>query len=308
MDPALNMINEDILKIVKEQGPIQPSQLVNNLPQTNTTVVGAYLSKLIDENKIFYTHIKRGSSPYYYVQGQEKSIEKLSMHLNEKDQITRRLLKEKSILKESEQTPLVRVSLKNIPDYAKSVKVKINGEPHTYWRYYLTNEEEAVKLIRENLTKHKTPVKDPNPTTKSNTQSNAPENNNKEEKRSSKTQDNLAITPNETKSQNVENTPFLIQIKEYLQKKEVKINTITVIRKNFEYEIIANQKTNFGYSPCYIYAKKKSKINDGDISQAYLEAIIKQMPLIYISTGDITKKAQNSINSKYKNAMVRKIQ
>jgi hypothetical protein len=98
----------------------------------------AFLSELFSDKKIKMSYMKVGSSSLYFIPGQEPQLEKFSNYLKsrEKDAFIR--IKEKKILKDSEQEPAIRVALRSIRDFA--IPLKKNNE--TYWRYFTTSESE----------------------------------------------------------------------------------------------------------------------------------------------------------------------
>lgn len=305
MDETVNTMEHDILKAIETKGPLQPSTIVQMHENANTTIIGAYLSKLLDEKKILFTHVKRGTSPFYYTNNQLESLEKLTIYLNEKDKATQELLKEKKIMKDDEQTPLIRVSLSQIKDYAKPLKVKINGELHKYWRYYLVSETDAINMIKASLKKE--PQSQPQQSSENKPiQTTITEKSNQTKENVQQESSEINKTSKHTETE-VEQTDFLKKILDYLKEKNVQVEKINAVKKNSEYQIDAIQQTAFGKAPCLICAKKKAKINDSDISQAYLDALTMQIPLVYLTTGKITKKAEQNVQTKYKNAVVKKI-
>lgn len=89
-----------------------------------------------------------GNSPIYYVQGQESQLEKFSSYLKSKEKDAFILLQERKFLKDSEQTPAIRVALREIKDFAFSFKR--NNE--IFWRYLTSKESEfnqEIKSIEE---------------------------------------------------------------------------------------------------------------------------------------------------------------
>lgn len=144
------LMDEQVMQIVKLKGPLLPIVVTKEL-KTNTIFAAAQLSSLVDKKKLKITSVKKGGSPFYYAEGQEQKLEQLSEHLNKKDQDTFKLLKTKKVLKDSEQTPLARVGLREIKDYAKPLNVTFNGKKQLFWKYYLVTDEEAGNLIKKQI-------------------------------------------------------------------------------------------------------------------------------------------------------------
>ena len=148
LDKLLN--KEDVLKYVKIKGPLIPVHLVSLL-KSNTTMIGAALSELASDDRVKISHMKIGGSPLYYVEEQREKLQDFYKYLNEKDRRTYDSLKENKILRDNEVTPLFRVSLRNIKDFAMPVEIEYNGKKELFWRWYLTDKQEAISLIKQIL-------------------------------------------------------------------------------------------------------------------------------------------------------------
>ena len=144
-----NIPKEKILEALQE-GPTLPIKIVRKVGG-DTMLVGAILSTLISSGDVAVSSLKIGGSPLYYIPGQEEKLEGFIDHLNEKDQKTYRLLKEKKILQESIQDPLVRVSLRTIKDFAKFIEIDLNGKKEIFWRFYQYPREEALEDAKKIL-------------------------------------------------------------------------------------------------------------------------------------------------------------
>ena len=104
---------EHVLEVVRMKGLVVPSDLIRDF-RTDTFIIGAVLSDLVHEKKLNVTAVKIGGSPVYYPPEQKEKIQDLFRYLNEKDKTTYELLKQQKVLSDTEQTPIVRVSLRNI--------------------------------------------------------------------------------------------------------------------------------------------------------------------------------------------------
>ncbi|MCK4647770.1 hypothetical protein KAT24_02475, partial [Candidatus Pacearchaeota archaeon] len=128
-------IKEKIIFVLKQRGPSLPVHIAKG---TGLSILfaSAFLSELLSERKIKMSHMKVGSSPIYYISGQEAQLENFAHYLNNKEKETFTLLQNKKILRDSEQHPAVRVALRSIKDFAMPFK----KEEKIFWRYYLTPE------------------------------------------------------------------------------------------------------------------------------------------------------------------------
>ena len=127
---------ETILQFVKSRGPIIPNQIKKEVGG-ETYLISAVLSELAKDGLIKISYTKIGSSPTYYASGQEFKLQELKKYLNEKDQRTFNLLRQKKVLRDKNQEMLVRVSLRNIKDFAKPLEVKVKGEKEIFWKWYV---------------------------------------------------------------------------------------------------------------------------------------------------------------------------
>ena len=324
---------DQVVRVVATQGPILPIQLVKELG-TNTMLAGALLSQLVEQKRVFISHVKVGGSPLYYTKGQEIKLQEYAKHLNEKDRKTYDLLKEKSILEDSEQSPLVRVSLRNIKDFAVPLEVTLGKEKLIFWKWYLLNEDECRDMIRSHL-KVDDKIRESNNEEESKKEQVQPKENKtetegnlsnyvkkeeqpeyKEEKASakeiaktdkkedSKEETKKSESPEEPKVEVVEDTktndPFASKIINFLKEKNISVRNIDIKRKNSEVDLHLLIPSAVGHIEYYCKAKNKRKVNDSDISTAYVQGQLKKLPAMFLTTGDLTKKAKEMLSKEIK--------
>ncbi len=291
---------EKIYGVVKEKGPIMPLQIKKEIGDGDSMIIGAHLSQLINNKKIKITHVKQGSSPFYYVLGQEQKLEVLTQYLNEKDRRTYQLLKEKKILRDKTQEMLIRVSCRNIPDYAKQINVNINGVKELFWKHYLLSDEDAVQEIK-NFFKKK---EDSAPVTSQPSQKNI-----QEQKKPVVKSETAQETRTAQKSlaEPTDKSEFENKTRKFFEENNIKIIEREMIRKNSEYEFIISMQTPMGGSKYFLKARNKKKCNDGDLSEAYLRGTIKRLPTVFLTTGEVAKKSIDKLETDYKGLMIKKI-
>lgn len=303
--------SEDVLEVVKRAGPVQPLDIRAILKRGDSIVIGAALSELSARKLVKVTSVKKGGSPFYYVQGQEPKLAELSRWLNEKDRQTFEMLKEAKIMKDSEQDPLTRVSLRTIKDFSKDVIV--GDEQVIYWRYYLVPEDEALHIIRG--VPKKEPVKVEVPKEKSVVQEDKKFEVQKEEKirpeikeeSRQRHQENQVSLPAGTDFLENVDDEFLKRLKRFFRDKEILVRDAKLLRKGSEYEFIIEMVTPMGRAEYFCKAKNKKKSSDGDLSAAYLQAQIKRLPVVYITTGEVAKKAKEKVRTDYKGMILKEI-
>ena len=133
-------IKEQIIEIFKRRGPSLPVHIAKET-ELSILFASAFLSELISDKRVKISVMKVGSSPLYFIPGQEHMLESFSEHLKSKDREAFILLREKRFIKDSEQEPAIRVALRTIRDFAIPFKI----DDDFYWRYFTANESEFIE-------------------------------------------------------------------------------------------------------------------------------------------------------------------
>ncbi|MFH1440022.1 MAG: hypothetical protein ABIG89_05625 [Candidatus Woesearchaeota archaeon] len=371
------MIDRDkILQVMQLKGPIIPKDLLKNF-DSDTFMIGAALSELASNGHVIITHLKMGGSPFYYLPKHIEKIQDLNRFLNEKDNRAFQLLKLNKILKDKELTPILRVSLREIKDFAKPIEVKLGSDSELFWKWYMLSDSECNSLLKENyfnelsqekkkevdggtvhsaisemkqsltqqiglstpqLIQHPTelpaqqPVESsiPSPTESQNMQivqniNGAQEiqekSSSSQSSQSDKTfnqpvkKDNLKpkeeqkglfgddSVSSDKPQQNYDDDLFK-KIKKYFNKHTIIVSDVNIIRKNKEVDCIVGIPSPIGTIEYFCRAKTKKKCNDGDLATIYLDAQSKNLPALFITTGDVTNKARENLEIKFKNMKI----
>ena len=143
-----------VLEFIRRGGPVLPVQISREIG-SNLIMAGAVLSELLRNKQINISSAKVGSSPVYYVNGQETKLSMLYKYLNEKERKVYDLLKKKKVLMDKKLEPYQRVALRELKDFAKMIKV---NDQDIFWRWYLIDNQEAGSLVK-NLLNIKEPKK-----------------------------------------------------------------------------------------------------------------------------------------------------
>lgn len=297
---------EMVLRMIRMKGPVLPLQVAKEIG-SNTFFAGAILSQLVDEKKIFLSHTKIGGSPVYYVKGQEWKLQELYRYLNEKDKRTFDLLKQRKLLRDNEQDPLTRVSLRNIRDFAIPLEVIIGDKKEIFWKWYLVPDSEVENLVGEYL---KTEPK----IEQSKTEAKNEEKKEVAEKIVEKkiTEFEKKVVQKETKKieQKKEikseiKDDFLEKIRKFFKDKNIEIIDLKIIKKNSEIDLVVRIPSSVGNLEYYCKAKNKKRVSDADLSAAYVKSQMKKMPVIFVSTGELTKNAKDIVGKDIKINFVR---
>ncbi len=138
-------IKKKIFFVLGQRGPSLPVHIAKGTG-LSMLFASAFLSELLSERKIRISHMKVGNSPIYYLPGQEAKLENFAHHLESKEKEAFTLLQNKKILKDSEQSPAIRVALRYIKDFA----IPFKKEDEICWKYYLIPESQ-LELIQPKL-------------------------------------------------------------------------------------------------------------------------------------------------------------
>ncbi len=280
--------DEKILQLIKLKGPLLPVHIVKEIGW-NTLLIGAALSDLSKKRLVKMSHTKIGGSPVYYVSGQEYKLQNLYQHLHEKEQKAYDLLKQKKVLRDRALEPVTRVALRNTKDFAKPLEVTIKDEKEIFWKWYLTSNTEAETLIKDLLKKE------------------LPKKEERKPKEEIKKEEQETIPVEEEKQIIEEISPFLEKVKDYFAKNNIEIIEQKIIRKNNDVEFVIKIPSSIGKVGYYCKARSKKRFNDSDLSNVYVQGEIKKLPVLFLITGELTKKAQALLEEQFKNLTVKKI-
>jgi len=102
---------------------------------------------------------------------------------------------------------------------------------------------------------------------------------------------------------------FIPEIEMFLKELEINIEQKDAVRKNKEIDLIVTIPSAVGEVKYFCKAKSKSRCDEKDLSAAYMEAQVKKLPLLFLYTNEINKKAQEMLESgAFENVIVRKIE
>lgn len=361
---------EKIRSFIRMRGPSLPVHIAKEIGK-DTITASAYLSEFVSKRELKMSELKVGSSKLYYMPGQESKLQNFVDNLNQKDRRTYELLKENKIVRDKTQDPLVRVSLRQIKDFAVPLEVNLPTGREIFWKWYLLANSEAEVLIKSSIgmkeeakpkgeprvetkEEEKKPgakivpikkqeveekkeekvasVKEENlkPEGKAKEEENpkAPEPTKKEENKPEPKKEKPKPEPKkeekkEERQARLEEEPTrkyekdvvikkldgdfgeLVEI--YLKRNEIELLETEVIKKNSEFEFDILIPSTVGSLRYYCRAKKKKKINDADLAQAFIVAQSKKLPLLYITNGELTKKADEMMGKEFKSVKVKQI-
>jgi len=320
-------IKEKIISTIKNNGPSLPARIARET-EMSMLFASAFLSELLSEKRLRITNMKVGSSPIYYLPGQEKQLEPFSKYLKDKEKEAFLLLQEKKFLKDDKQEPAIRVALRAIKDFAKYFQPR-EGEPG-YWRYFIVPEEEFYNKsdTKEKSTQEeKTEEKKEKPTESEKTFKSSTEENKKDadkektskheifdsEKKS--TQDNQETEEIKLQKQEKSNTEkptkekpeFVKDVLGYLDKKNIRIKQEISFKKK-EYQAIVKVNSDIGPVDFFLLAKGKKKISTDDIIDVINEAKKQKLYGLLLYSEEIQNKAEDFAKDNSQTLKVKKIE
>lgn len=307
-------LKKKMLDYVIANGPVIPVHL-SKATGSSTIFAGAVLSEMIAQRMVKVTTAKIGGSPMYYCQGQEEKLVILRQYLGERPKQAFDILKEQKILHDRSCEPWQRVALREIKDFAMPIYIEINGSQEIFWRWYLLPEEEAIKEIKivleEEEKKNKKEEKiieiskeikleekaaalpqiKENPMVVEEIQSEIVREKTKPKKRKDKKQDDL----------------FYKGILKLFTDKKIDIIEQKIIKPGKEFNFVVKVPSSLGLLSYLAIARDKKKISDSDISIAFSEGFNSKMPVMYLSQGELSKKAEKVLESHLKGVVFKKI-
>jgi hypothetical protein len=322
---------EKVLQFVREKGPVLPRDVSKQFG-ADTFIMGAFLSSMVDEKQIKISNSKIGGSPVYYFSGQEEKLSVLFQYLPAKEKEAYTLLKEMKLIKDSTAQPAIRVALRNIKDFAKPIEVNLGETKDIFWKWHTFPNADAERAIREFFLPKQdqkeqkttqTPQKQEETTPEQKKQEAVPEakketeqkpaDPKKEEKKEpikKQEQEQKKLLPEKTeqKEQSTKKPEikdvFLERITKLFAEKNIEILETQIIKKNSEIEMTILISSPVGKLRYFCKARDKKKTNDKDLSSLFVQAQMKKMPALYITTGEIVKKAKEMIDQEFKTITV----
>ncbi len=296
---------EKVLSFVKQRGPVLPRDVSREFGG-DTFITGAVLSQLTDNKELRISHAKIGGSPVYYASGQEDKLSLLYKYLPGKEKEAYDLLKNKKIMRDSFADPAIRVALRSIKDFAKALEVNIGENKEVFWKWYLISNADAENIIRqilslkkkeeENIKENEEITEEKKEELKEKIEMKGVEQKTQKESEKKEKQEKLQ---KETIKREEEDL-LLSKIKKVFDEKKIEVIESKVIRKNSDIEFLVNISSPVGKLKYFCKVRDKKKSNDKDLSSVYVQGQIKKLPVLYITTGQLTKKAEEMLEKEFK--------
>lgn len=299
-------IEEQILNYVSRNGPVLPVQ-VSKAINRDLMFAGAILSQLVSRKVVLLTNAKIGGSPVYYVKGQEAKLSVLYSNLPHREKETYNLLKENKILLDRNQAPAIRVALRNLKDFAVPYKIDVDGKEELFWRWHTATDDEIKTKFgaKEEQVKIAEPVKEEPKIEQPSLKKNVVE--------ETKVEKPIEVPKIEVKEEKIEQTKiemkekrldvkdeFLEQINSFLVGNSIEVLEEQIVKKKKEIDMVVKVPSNVGHLHYFVAARNKKNISDGDLSLAYHKGQEKKLPVLFLSPGKLSKKAEGYMNNTLK--------
>ncbi|MCK9595649.1 hypothetical protein M0R19_00490 [Candidatus Pacearchaeota archaeon] len=295
--PDVMQIKEKIISLIKLKGPSLPVQIAG---ETGLSILfaSAFLSELYGEKIVNISNIRVGSSPLYFIPGQEPQLERFSQYLKSKEKDAFIRLKENKFLKDSEQEPAIRIALREIKDFAIPFK---KGE-EIYWRFFIIPEEEfeeekAIEESKEEVKKIENIFEEPVKIKEEKEEEPIQEEKiiekteekeiKKENKKKPKHEEHKKQNKNKKKEEN-----FFNKIKEFLSKEGIEILDIEDFKND---EAVLKVKRKKEEELFFVFNKKK--ITEKEILETHKKASDKKMKYNILFFGEPSKKLSDLISA-----------
>lgn len=338
-------LRQKILEYVKLNGPVLPVQISKGLGGS-IIFAGAFLSELVASKMIKYTIAKVGGSPLYYVDGQEEKLQSLRDHLSERPGKAFDLLKGKQVLRDKACEPWERVALREIKDFAHPLHVTIRDSTELFWKWYLLADEKAKELIypliSEELEDKPVIVEEPakeiigakeelvqdiaeEPAKEIIVEQSAEAERPKEEKpkkprkKKAEAQAQLVEQPKEISKDGIKIThteefkvlddqgEFYQEVIKFFSDKDIRVLSQKVKAKGKEFSFVVKVPSVVGSLKYLVIARNKKKLSDSDLALAYHDGMDHKLPVLVLGTGEITKKAEQYIETNVKGLVFKKL-
>jgi len=278
-----------IILFLEKLGPSVSTAIAKEL-NVQSYVASALLSELLYEKALKASAIRVGGSPLYYLDGQEKQLENFTNFMNHKEKEAFELLKKENVLKDSELVPAIRVAIRDVKDFAIPLKVKNENEEILFWKYRFSEnaEEKIAQFYKEKKKDNKGNV----------------------ERTAGSSKDAGMLKTSEGSSLEKPSRKKESDIKKVLENwaEENKITIKEILSaKGSEAKASISLKSNIGELDFLLLLKDKKSISEADLAMACQEGVNNKLPVIFLSSGKISKKSKEYMKNMGKNIIFRKL-
>lgn len=286
-------VRNRIISSITNRGPVLTIHIAKEM-QIEMIFAGAYLSELLNDKILKISHMKIGSSPLYYIPGQEAQLEKFYLHLNPKEKEAFLLLKDKKILEDKAQDPAIRVALRAIKDFA----IPFKKDEEVYWRFHSITEDEIRKMFEAEIKQEsqvkeieKTQVKEEKDKKIENEKITELEKLNKEIEEKKKELEKLS-SPKIDKPKKIKQNKLLDELTSFITAKNLDLINVEKSDKKI---VIAKLRENG--KEVLLFALDQKKLDLPDLIKINKKAKTVGLPYIILSKAETSKKLKETMEA-----------
>lgn len=280
-------IKRKILEYIEKNGPSLPVAVSREIG-ISSLFSSAFLSELIEDEKIKISKMKVGGSPLYFLPQQQHMLDNFSRYLPEKEKEALRMLKDRQILKDAELEPAIRVALRSLKDFAYPLVAEHDNIKEIYWRHVIMSDNDAKQIISEKFVKTMPtiqPVHQP-------IQPVMHEIHSQIQKPEPKLDIFNKSAEKPVAKEKSKPVKFPDEVKAFLERKNMRILEVDRLDKK---EFTA--KIKLGEKEVLLVAVDKKRIDESDLIKAYKKAQQVGMPYFILARGDAPKKLKDAIEA-----------
>lgn len=301
-----NKVNQRVLEIVRQRGPLVPAQVSVEVG-TSSLIVSAMLSELASLRQVRISSVKVGGSPLYYTPGQEEKLQRYVKYLHEKEVKAYELLKSKLVLQDDTLDSVTRVALRQIKDFAMPLNVQTpDGGVKLFWKWYMLSNGEAEPYINDILErgkKEKAAQVAPKleiamPETQRIAETQKP--------KVSDVQETLRVQKPKRAAPSASGE-FVNNIMNFFGSSQIEVLERFEGKRKSEAEFVVSVPSPVGSIKYYCMAKDKKSCNDADLSSAYVQGQVRKLPVLFLTSGKLTKKAAEMLEKEFSAMKVKQI-
>jgi len=294
IDRNINLVEKKktALDIIQREGPSLPSAISGRLGLP-LLLTSALLSEMRGDKSVKLSSLKVGGSPLYFVEGQEAMLDNFTKHLEQKEQEAFELLKKQEVVDEEKMEPAHRVAFRSMKDFAVPVNVKLENGEKVFWKFHTTSNETVNQKISESLKIKEKPKEEIKEKTDEKKPAEA-----KEEKHEEKREERKKSVRKPKDTEKIK-----AKISDWICKKGL------IIEKEIDDEnsCVVSTTSQVGKIHFLAVTNLKKSISEADLSLAYQQGQNVKMPVLLLTNGTLTKKAQAYLEQLGKLIVVEKI-
>jgi len=273
-----------IISLLQSRGPTLPIHIAS---ETGLSMLfaSAFLSELISKKIVKVSNMKIGSSPLYYIPGQEEQLVKFAEYIKGRERDAFDFLQKDGLLRDDYLEPAIRVAMRSLRDFAFPLQANLDGKSMIFWRFFTLPESDAKDRIRAIFEKPApTPAPAPIPIQIPVVEEKKVRETHEEPR---KKKEILEIF--DKKPEKRDNSKYLESIKEKLASEGIEVLESMDIKKK---DLIFKARADSGLGKIDLLAvfKDKKKLNEIDLTMALQRAQAEKLPCLFITEGDLNKR------------------